>query len=235
MKRELTAWSQRYAAALKKHLKQGPSASWQAARCLGRQAVSLGLETLGMARIHAEALATLEASSSRDGILKRAELFLAEAAASIEQTHRAALKANARLHRANQTLEGRTAGLAASNLTLKEGIAQCKTVELALKKSVEHSKTLWAESLALQKHLQGLTHRILSAQEHKRREISRELQDEIAQTLLGINVRLLTVRKSADRKDQGLQKEIGSTQKVVDQSAKSMSRLARQFGKAHEA
>ena|ERR1041384_8230647 len=75
MKRNLSAMSQQYVTALKKHPKQGPRASLEPARGLGRQAVAIGLETLDVARMHEGALATLESSSSRDGIIKRAEIF----------------------------------------------------------------------------------------------------------------------------------------------------------------
>src|SRR3989454_5986778 len=102
MKRKLNALSQRYVMALRKHLKQGPTASLQPARRLGRQAVSLGLETLDVARVHEGALASLEASSSRNGIVKRAEIFFTEAVTPIEKTHPAALEANARLNRVHQ-------------------------------------------------------------------------------------------------------------------------------------
>ena len=235
MKRKSIALSQRYVTALRKHLKQGPQASLQPARELGRRAVAVGLETLDVARIHGEALAILEASSSRDGIIERAEIFFAEAITPIEKTHRAALKANVRLSQLKKRLGRRTMDLAASNRSLKQGIAQRKTVEEALKKTGAHSKKLLKESLALQHHLQHLTHQILSAQEDKRKEISRELQDEIAQTLLGINVRLLTLKKEAAVNAKGLQKEIASTQRLVDMSVKSIQRFAREFGKHHEA
>ena len=208
MKRKLIALSQRYVTALRKHLKQGPRASLQPARGLGRQAVAIGLETLDVARIHEEALATLEASSSKDGIIKRAEIFFAEAITPIEKTHRAALKANARLSQLNKTLGRRTVDLAASNRSLKQGIVRRKTVEQALKKSGEHSQKLLEESRQLQKHLQHLTHQILSAQEDKRKKISRELHDEIAQTLLGINVRLLTLKKVNAVNTEGLKKRL---------------------------
>jgi signal transduction histidine kinase len=234
MKRKLSTLSQRYASALRKHLKQGPESSLQPARGLGRQAVSLGLETLDLARIHERTLALLEASSSRDGLIKRAESFFTEAITPIEKTHRAALKAGARLNRANQALGRRTEDLAASNPSLKQGVARRKTVEAALKKSKEHYKTLLAESLALQKHLQRLTHRILSAQEDKRKQLSHELQDEIAQTMLGINVRLLTVKKAAGRSAISLQKEIANTQGLVNMSVKTIERLAREYGKHYE-
>jgi signal transduction histidine kinase len=233
MKRELIALSQRYVTALRKHVKQGPRASLQPARGLGRQAVAIGLETLDLARIHEGALAALESSSSRDGIIDRAETFFAEAISPIEKTHRAALKANVRLDQLNEMLERRTVDLAASNRSLKQGIARRKTVEEALKKRGGHSKKLLKESIALQKHLQHLTHQILAAQEDKRKQISRDLQDEIAQTLLGINVRLLALKKEAAINAEGLQKEIASTQRLVDMSVKTLERFAREFGKHH--
>jgi signal transduction histidine kinase len=78
--------------------------------------------------------------------------------------------------------------------------------------------------------LQCLTHQILSAQEDKRKKISRDLHDEIAQTLLGINVRLLTLKREAAINACGLKKEIASTQQLVDNSVKEIQRFAREFG-----
>ncbi len=235
MKRKLTRLSQRYVAALRKHLRQGPRAipPCGTAHDLGCQAAALNLETLDVAKIHEDALATLEASRSKDGIIKRAEFFFAEAITPIEETHRAALKANVRLSRLSQTLGRRTMDLAASNRSLKQGIVQRKLVEQALKKSGEHSRKLLKESRDLQKHLQRLTHQILSAQEDKRKRISRDLHDEIAQTLLGINVRLLTLKKEAAISASGLKKEIASTQRLVNKSVKSIKRFAREFGIHH--
>jgi signal transduction histidine kinase len=234
MKRKLNAMSQQYVTALKKHLKQRPGGDLQAARGLGRQAVAIGLETLDVARIHEGALATLEGSSSKDGIIERASIFFAEAITPIERTHWAALKANARLRELNKTLGRRTVDLAASNRSLKQGIAQRKNVEKALKKSEQHSQKLLGESRRLQKHLQRLTHRIISAQEDNRKKVSHDLQDEIAQTLLGINVRLLTLKKESGLNAEGLQKEVASTQRLVDKSMKSIKGFARAFAKRHE-
>jgi signal transduction histidine kinase len=206
----------------------------QPARGLGRQAVAIGLETLDVVRIHEGALATLEASSSRDGIIERAEIFFTEAITPIEKTHHAALKANVRLSRLNKMLGRRTVDLAASNRSLKQGIVQRQTVEEALKKSGGRAKKLLEESRRLQKHLQHLTHQILTAQEDKRKKISRDLQDEIAQTLLGINVRLLSLKTEAAANAKGFKKDIASTQRLVDKSVKSIKRFAREFGKPHE-
>lgn len=234
MRRKLTALSLQYEAALRKHLEQGPRASLRAARGLGRQAAELGLETLDVVRIHEAALATLEAASSRDGFIKRAELFFTEAIAPIERTHRAALDADVRLKQLKGMLDRRTADLAAANRLLKQGIARRTTVEKALKRSGGHSAKLLAESRRLQKHLRCLTHRILSAQENKRSKISHDLQDEIAQTLLGINVRLLSLREGAVANATGLEEEIASTRRLVENSIKSIERFAREIGKPHE-
>ena len=230
MKRKLVQLSQRYASALRKHLKQGPQASLRPARGLGRQAVSLGLETLDVARIHAGALATLEASSRWDGVIKQAEIFFSEAVTPIEKTHRAALKTNVRLNQLSKTLDRRSADLAIVNRSLKHGIARRLTVEKALKTSGGHSKKLLEESHRLQKQLRHLAHQILSAQEDKRKKISRDLHDEIAQTLLGINVRLLTLKRATAINTSNLKKEIASTQRLVDKSVKSIKRFARESG-----
>lgn len=234
MKRKLSALSRQYATALKKHLKQGPQASLQAARKLGRRAVVLGRETLDLARIHEAALATLEGSKAKAGIIKRAEIFFNEAITPIERTHHAALTTNARLHQLDSMLGRRTAQLAASNRSLKLGIIRRKTVEQALEKSGEHSQKLLKKSRQLQKSLQLSARRILLAQEKKRKQTSFELQDEIAQTLLGINVQLLTLGKEASVNARSLKQQIAGTQRLVNKSMKSINRFAREFGRLHE-
>jgi signal transduction histidine kinase len=233
MKRKLIQLSQRYEAALGKYLKRASRTSLQPARGWGSQAAALKLETLDVAKIHKGALASLEAFSRRNGGIKRAEIFFAEAITPIEETHRAALKANSHLRRLTKTLNLRTVDLAASRRSLKQGIIQRETVEQALKKSEKHAKKLLAESSRLQEYLQRLTHRILSAQEDKRKKISRDLHDEVAQTLLGINVRLLTLKNEAAVNAGSLKKEFVNTQRLVDKSVKSIKRFAREFGIHH--
>ena len=232
MKRKLTALSKQYLGELTKHLRQGPQAGLRSAHGLGLQAVAMGLETLDVAKIHERALAGLEASSSSDGVIKRAELFFREAITPIEKIHRAALDAGIRLERLDKQLVRRNLDLAVSNRSLKQSIVRRRKVEQALKKSGGHSRSLLEESHRLQKHLQKLAHQILTAQESKRKTISRDLQDEIAQTLLGINVRLLSLKKEAALNAEGFNKEIASTQRLVDQSVTSIKRFAREFGKA---
>jgi signal transduction histidine kinase len=192
------------------------------------------LETLDVARIHERALATLEPSGSRGRLLHRAEIFFAEAITQIERTHRAALKTSRHVKQLTATLDRRTAGLATSKRRLKLRIAQRRSAEGALKRSGEHYAKLLQESRHLQEHLRHLTRRILSAQEQGRRKVSRELHDEIAQTLLGINVRLLTLKASSAVDASSLKKEVDSTQRLVKTSAKLMARYARELGRNHE-
>ncbi len=198
---------------------------------LGRQAVGLGMETLELARIHEQALVALGLAGSEDGIGERAEIFFTEVISPVVETHRAARESKTQLSRLNETLNRRTEELAATNRQLQRGIVRRKSVESALKKSGEHYAKLLMDSLQLQEGLRQLTHEVLAAQEDERKKISRELQDEIAQTLLGINVRLLSLRQEARTNTKGLKNEIASTQRLVLKSAKSVRRVAREFGK----
>jgi signal transduction histidine kinase len=73
MNRKLKGLSRRYQAALRNYLKQGPRASLPGAQRLGRQALSLGVATLDLARIHEQALIaqTLTSINLRLGALKK--------------------------------------------------------------------------------------------------------------------------------------------------------------------
>ena len=234
MKQKLNRLSQRYVTALRRHLKRGLGASLQPALRLGQQAVVLRLETLELARIHERAISTLELAARKNGFLKRAEIFFSEAITPIIETHRASRQSKLDLHRLNLTLDQRTAELAAANRKLPLDIGGRESVEAALKKSDIHYNKLLKESLAIQAGLRRLTHRVLAAQENERTKISRELQDEIAQTLLGINVRLLTLKREAAGNTRGLKNEIASTQRLVVKSAQSVRRSARGIGRQQQ-
>jgi signal transduction histidine kinase len=214
---------------LQNHLRQGPRASLRPALGLGRQAVTYGLETLELARIHERALTTLELSNSKNGLIKRAEIFFTEAITPIVETHRAARQSKIQLNRLNETLSRRTLELAATNRQLQRGIVRRKSVEGTLKKSGERYTRLLKDSLQLQDGLRHLTHKILSAQEKERETISHQLQDEIAQTLLSIHVRLLSLKTAAKGNTANLTKEIASTQRLVEESVQSINRFAREL------
>jgi len=229
MKQKFIRLSQRYTTALRQHLKRGQDESLQPASRLGRRALVLGLETLELARIHEQALTSLAVSKNKDGLTRRAEIFFTEVIAPIVETHRAARQSKHELNRLNGTLDRRTAELATANRLLQRGIIRRKNVEAALKKSGQHYARLLKDSLQLQKGLRQLTHQVLAAQEDERKRMSRRLQNGIAQTLLGINVRLLSLKQEARTNTKGLRNEIASAQQLVIKSAKTVRRVAREF------
>jgi signal transduction histidine kinase len=231
MKQNTSGLLPRYVVALRQHLQPGTRAeSSRSALRLGREAVAFGLETLELARIHEQALLTLKLAQNGNGLVKRAEWFFTEALTPLVETHSIVRQNKLDLNRLNLMLSRRTAELAASNQQLQRGLARRKAVEAALKIRGEHYAKLLKESLKLQKSLRQLTHQVLANQEDERKKISRKLQDEIAQTLLGINVRLLTLKKEARTNTKEMKNEIASTQRIVVRSVRSVRRVARKLG-----
>ena len=233
MARKLNGLSQRYVVALRKHLKQGPRTSSPPAQGLGRRAMALGLETLDLARFHEQALITLVlpgySAGTRGRMIRRAGTFFAEAITPIEKTHRTAQVANAHLNQTIQALNRRSVDLAASNRRLQREIAQRKTVEESLRKSEHHYSRLLEQSRHMQEQMRRLSRQLLSAQEEERKMISRELHDQIAQTLTGINVQLASLKTGARLGNKDLQEKISSTQRLVEKSVDIVHRFAREL------
>jgi len=235
MARKLNGLAQRYVAALRKHLKQGtqtitPSGT---AQRLGRRAMALGLETLDLARFHEQALITLVlpgySPGTRERMIRRAGTFFAEAITPIEKTHRAAQEDNDQLVQLNHLLRQRGVDLTASNRQLQQEIVQRKSVEASLRKSEQHYSELLEQSRHMQEQLRLLSRQLLSAQEEERKMISRELHDQIAQTLTGINIRLASLKTESTLNNKGLQKKITSTQRLVEKSVDIVHRFAREL------
>jgi signal transduction histidine kinase len=233
MARKLNGLSQRYVTALRKHLTQGsrPIRPGGAAQRLGRRAMALGLDTLDLARFHEQALITLMSPGyspvTRDRMIRGAGTFFAEAITPIEKTHRTAREANASLNQMIRTLNRRSMDLIASNRQLQKEILQRKSVEESLRKSEQHYSRLLEQSRHMQEQLRQLSRQLLSVQEEERKMISRELHDEIAQTLTGINVRLASLKTEATFNNKGLQEKISSTQRLVEKSVDIVHRFAR--------
>jgi signal transduction histidine kinase len=229
MKKKLIGLSQRYAVALREHLRQGSRASLQVAWQLGREAVTLGLATLEIARIHDQALAALQLKRGKSRGVKRAGAFFAEASTQTDETQRTTRQSRIDLGRLQQQLNRRTLELVATNRQLVQGVARSKVVADAAKKSGRQHDQCLEKSLLMQQHLRRLTHRALAAQEDERTRLSRELQNEIAQTLLGINVRLLSLRHEGGDNLKGLKNEIASTQRLVLSSARTVRRFTHEL------
>ena len=99
----------------------------------------------------------------------------------------------------------------------------------ALRKSERHYSALLQQSRQMQEQLRRLSHQLLSAQEEERKTISRELHDEIAQTLTGINVQLGSLKAATTLNTKELEKKITSTQRLVEKSVQIVHRFAREL------
>jgi signal transduction histidine kinase len=223
--------SRLYHLALQQYLHQGVGSDMEPARELGRHAIKIGLDTLDMARIHEIALVSLVlpnySSSMRNSLMGRAGVFFAEAITPIEQTHRGAREANIQLNQVVQTLGQRTLELANSVEVLKQEISQRQALEESLRASEQTTIGLLDKSRLMQEELRELSRQLLTVQEEERMKISRELHDVIAQTLIGINVRLEALKAEASNKP--LQQKITSTQRHVEESVDIVHRFAREL------
>ena len=123
----------------------------------------------------------------------------------------------------------RLEALADTNRGLKQEIARRQTVEQALQKSEQHQSRLLKQSRHMQEQLRHLSHQILNAQEEERKRVSRELHDEIAQTLVGINIHLAALTREAGGDPRGFQQKIARTQRLVEKSVDIVHRFAREL------
>lgn len=119
--------------------------------------------------------------------------------------------------------------MSVANRELKLEIGVRQKAELALKKSETHYAQLFEQSLLMQDQLRHLSRQLLVAHEDERKRISRELHDEIVQTLVGINVHLAALMMRAPSNLKDLRKHIGRTQRLVEKSVEIVHRFAREL------
>lgn len=231
MKAKIAALTARYAAALKTHLNPAGPGKARPAGDLGTDAMANGLDTLDLARIHDQALPSV---MPLDGIsvvvhkemIKRAGGFFADAITRIEETHRAAVETNKQLSGLNQKLNQHARELAAMNLRLQREIDRRKKVEISLKASKLNTARLLAQSHRMQEQLRRLSHEMILSHEAERKQISRELHDQVSQTLAGINVHLAALKVEALSNNKGLAKKIAKAQRLVVKSVRIVHRFA---------
>ena len=114
----------------------------------------------------------------------------------------------------------RTTELTKSNRQLKGAV-------VSVGKGKEQVLKLFLESQLMHKKLRLLTQQLISAQEEERKRISRELHDQVVQTLVGINVELSAVKLAASTESPELIAKIAHTQKLVEDSVVSVHRFSR--------
>lgn len=107
-------------------------------------------------------------------------------------------------------------------------IRERKQAETALRESREHYMRLFQESRAMQENLRQLSNKVLTAQEEERQHISRELHDEIGQTLTAANVSVALLRKHAQA-DPEFARKVESAQRLLEQSMEMVHQFAREL------
>jgi signal transduction histidine kinase len=218
--------AQQYEAALRKYVKLSSRTGLPLARGVGKLAAALGLRALDLARLHDQALAKFGPPVTRDRAPHRADAFFAEASEQLIPTGPSARRAAAHLRQLNQQLRQRTVDLAISRRIRTQGLVDRNALREALQKKTEHNARLLAKSRDLQRCFQRLTCRMLAAQENERTAISRTLHEDVAQAMLGIQVRLAHLKSESARNTSGLKKELTVTQRLVANSAKTLERFA---------
>ena len=220
-------YSRRYQDALCQHLKK--ARGLDLARSLGTEAVTAGIETLTLARIHQEALSQILPPATRTGltrVMRQTADFFTEVLMRVQESNGGSAL-DLQLESLKQNLAKQTGELAVSNRELKDEIARREGVERALQESQRHHSRLLRESNHLQEQLRFLSHEILSTQEEERKKISRELHDEIAATLSIIHVELSGLKLRATGNSRDLRTKIETTQKLVQDAVDVIHRFAR--------
>jgi PAS domain S-box-containing protein len=126
-----------------------------------------------------------------------------------------------------EEIQRRIEVLGASNRKLEKEIIRRQAVEKSLQKSERQQRRLLAESQQMQTQLRSLSHQILQAQEEERKRISRELHDDITQTLVNISVQLESIVGKALLDPRQLKQKIARTQQLVERSVDSIHQFAR--------
>jgi signal transduction histidine kinase len=147
--------------------------------------------------------------------------------AAIEErklAERALQRAQAQLQNRAGQLESlvgkRTAELTATNQRLEASVE-------SIKQGKEEYRVLLEESQITRGKLSQLTRQMLTAQEEERKQISRELHDEVVQTLVSINVELAALGNANSVGVLHMKKKISDTQQLVEKSVHAVHRFAR--------
>ena len=186
---------------------------------LGRKLLRRGLGLLDLARIHQQAVASCQFPSAPMGEKARthhaAESFLMAALAPFEAAHRGFREANLRLHQLNETLQHRNAELAAM------------TRELEL--SEHHYRQLFGQARLMEEDLRNLSNQILHVQEQERGRLSRELHDEVGQSLALMELNLAILQRAGTGKENLLAQKIADTQHLLATTRETVHRFAREL------
>jgi signal transduction histidine kinase len=232
MKPAHTAFTRLYGSGLRAHLASGTGPD---AGLIGKIADRVRIDQVGileLADVH-EGLLCKEMKSGitvarEAAMIRRGGGFFTAVVAAVDAGQPAAGRC-ARLGKALGALGRRCVELAAVNRRLSAEIVRRGEVEAALRHDEAECREALRNSEMLKDQLRDLSRQVLAVHEEERKMLSRELHDVIAQALLGINVRLATLKREAGINTGGLKRNISLTQKLVAKSADIVHRFAREL------
>ena len=219
MNRPASNLASQYAIGLQGYLAQEEERLLVQAYEVGRKLLRRGLGLLDLACIHQQALASCRFPSWPTGEKARAhnaaESFLMAALAPFEAAHRGFREANLRLHQLNEALQHRNAELAAMTRELEH--------------SEQHYRELFEQARLMEEDFRNLSNQILHVQEEERGRLSRELHDEVGQTLALMDLNLALLKKSGTAEASVLQQKIADTQHLLATTRETVHRFAREL------
>jgi signal transduction histidine kinase len=116
--------------------------------------------------------------------------------------------------------EKRLAVLSATNKKLEREIVRREAVEKVLVHSERHEKQLRVRT-------RQLAQQVLHSQEEERLRISRELHDQVVQTLIGINVRLVGLKQHAGKLGPTFRQQLAIAQNLVETSVETVHGISK--------
>lgn len=119
--------------------------------------------------------------------------------------------------------------MSSRNVKLKEEIVRRQEVEKDLRANRKEQSRLLKQSRSQQKQLRDLSHQIMNAQEEERKQISRELHDVIAQTLVGINVNLAVLNQGSAASPKAFRQQILKARTLVKDAVEIVHDFAREL------
>jgi hypothetical protein len=224
MKPNEETWALRYEAALGLHLKAGASSQARQALELGREAAADGVSLPDLARIHASAVDRLRPGiTARDS--GRSARFFAAAIEPLVFLHRTSLHYRAELARLGSALSRRTLQLASSRLEFRKGAARNRVLTEQLRDTKVRHAGVEAKTRRVHDELRRLTRRMLKTQERRGQADGARLRNDIAQSMIGINLWLRGLRTEARRNTESLATGISKVRMDVSAAATKVGTL----------
>ncbi len=230
-------FSRRYRTALREFLRAavGGRQEGDRARALGHEAITLKMDPLTVARVHARSVAALvsrtgrEAAPLRTDPVARAGRFLCDVLGPVMRHQGNGKALSRRIQKLATRLRQRSTEMTALGRKLRRQTARRRFSEMRLALGARRNRELLAQARRMQEQSRRLARQLLVSQEEERKEISRDLHDEVAQILAGINVHLAGLRESAAVHDRSLSRRIVQAQHLVEQSVEAVHRFAREL------